>query len=524
MSAVRPPRLIPEATLARLVIALLACFAMGCAASTRQRLASTPHTPIERADRLVAIGCYACLSEAAGIYERESSRTAGTSRQARAGRATAYTLMAFRERELGLPESPARQLARSVGTPSLPPDAFESILQALVEQNDLEHGDSRLSADAISALVKRLENPSTRSLAAAYAFVTLTCGAAEPYTPSPALSAWLSAMREKDAVLRYADLRCAASTSEEGETLLSLDSRFGEVNYAIGVEALRQGRLRTAHERFAAAYKEFPDSARLMLALADVELGIARFEQALTLYQRAFAVSGRPDALLGIARALTYLGQHEEAIAVLNRLLRDDSWNPGEKYYWRAWNLYRSSDHASAHRDVERALAVWSAPHVQRLAGLTALALGHHEDAREHFVAAVALADDECESRLYLAKLDSAEKSWVTALERLHAATLCFSSVIAELAGRRPDGASDPSAEAEVKRLQQLRASSIYSAAITAKILRRRELALDYARRLLQDPELGGLARDFILDIDVPASDGLSIYRQPDSTKSPRQF
>jgi tetratricopeptide (TPR) repeat protein len=472
---------------------------------------------------LVAIGCYACLGEAAQIYGREASRMAGPSQQTRAGLATAYTLMAFRERELGLPESAAYQLARSLG--SLPVDAFELILQALSEQNDPDRRDSQLSGDAISALVKRLENPSTRGLAAAYAFVTLTCNAAERFAPlSPAPAAWLSAMREKNAVLRYAALRCATSRREEGEALLSLDFRFAEVNDAVGVEALGHGQLRTAQERFQAAFKEFPGSVRLMLALADVELAMARFDSALVLYHRAFAVSDRPDALLGIAKALTYLERHEEAVTVLNRLLKDTSWNPAEKYYWRAWNLYRSSDNASAHRDVEHALAVWSAPHVQRLAGLTALALGHHEDARAHFVAALALAGDECESRLYLAQLDSAENAWATALEGLNAATLCFSGVIAELEKRRADRASDASAEAEIERVQQWRASSLYSAAISAKILRRRELALDYARRLLQDPGLGGLARDFMLDIDVPPPSEPSSLLELGSARPPRQL
>jgi tetratricopeptide (TPR) repeat protein len=458
-----------------------------------------------RAKALLAIGCYACLGEAVQIYERTLSRAPDHHAELAEQAQLAYTLMAFRERELGLPESPAQQKANALaGGSPLPADVFDLVLRALSEQHDSVGADSLARTDAVSILVQLLAAASTRSLAAAYALTSLTCHTTAPPLDSASHRRWLSQMREESMALRYAELRCSTLVpGEEVDALLRADRRFAEARHAAGVGELQQGRVLSAYEHFSAAGKQFTESYVVTLALANVNLALGRYDEALYFYERALSSSERPAALLGRAKVLTYLDRSREAIAVLDALLEDTEWNPGEKYYWRAWNLYRLAEHAAARRDVLDALSSWASPHVEQLAGLTALALARHEEARAHFLQALSLNAEDCESRLYLAQLDSYANAWTRALAGSNAAVACFSRALAE---RQDADTAVLSTAREISRLQRWRASSIYSAAISAKVLGRRELALDYAKRLLDDPELGGLARDFVYDIDVPAA------------------
>ena len=81
----------------------------------------------------------------------------------------------------------------------------------------------------------------------------------------------------------------------------------------------------------------------IALALANVTFSYARYADALALFDRILASPAlarcRAAGRLGRAKSLSYLKRHDEAIAQLIELLQNDpSNNPGEKYYWRAWN------------------------------------------------------------------------------------------------------------------------------------------------------------------------------------------
>jgi tetratricopeptide (TPR) repeat protein len=492
-------------TRALVTVALVAT--VGACASMAPRSATAVQPELARARALLSIGCYACLGEAAQIYERALSRASDNHELAEQAQ-LAYMLMAFRERELRLPDSGAHQKASALTVvSSLPADVFDLVLRALGEQHDPRGADSGATTDATEALVQLLAANSTRSLPAAYALATLACRTTAPPLDSASHTRWLAQMREQSMALRYAELKCSTSVpADEVDALLRADPRFAEVHYAAGVSELQHGRLLSAYEHFRVAGNEFTQSDIVTLALANVNLALARFDEALRLYERVLSSGERTAALLGRAKALTYLDRHREAIGVLDALLEDTEWNPGEKYYWRAWNLYRLSENDAAHRDVLGALRSWSSPHVQQLAGLTALALARYEEARAHFLRALSSNADDCESRLYLAQLDSHADAWDKALDGATVAAACFTQAIAERQDAKHEDATVVSRAREIVRLQRWRASSIYSAAISAKVLGRRELALDHARRLLDDPELAGLARDFIYDIDVPAS------------------
>lgn len=458
---------------------------------------------MERARSLLSIGCHACLDEAVQIYERARQRRSARGDVAEQARA-AYLLMAFRERELGLPASNALQKAAGLATSaSLPDDVLDQVLRILGEPQHLPDGEADALAAATAPLMQALSDRAERSLSAAYALTVVACRTSGDPADGPSLSRW----REESAAIRYADFMCAPDVSAaDVEALLGADARFLEVHYLAGMHELQQGRLLSAYQQLANASEAFPESFVVTTALANVALAIGEVAEALGHYERALDSRDDPAARLGRARALTFLDRHEEAVGVLNGLVETGTWSPGEARYWRGWNLYRLSRHEEARADALEALRTWSSPDVERLAGLTALAMKRSDEARGHFVQALTLGADDCESQLYLAQLDSESGAWEHALDGFEAAAGCFGRAAAERQKTLAEHETVASTAREIHRLERWRASSVYSAAITAKVLGRRELALSYATQLLDDPDLGALARDFIYDIDVPAS------------------
>lgn len=476
----------------------------GCAGSHRLSPMAAQEQ-FDRADALVSTGCYACLAEAVQLYRREPSGSPTNERAIRQ-RQLALTLMAFRERELALPNSGADRAVTAIPWASpLPLDVFTMVLRRLEDRDKPIDTDAPAPTDVTTALTQLLANPATKNVAVAYA-LALTCPAPASRDVS-APSEWWVRMRQIPLSVRYAELTCATSAAaDETSAFIRKDPRFAEVHYQSGLAALFHGQLVSAHEHFELARKGLPHSAAVILSLANTSLALARFEEGLHLFRAAHTLNGLPSALLGQAKALTYLGRHAEAIAILGTLLADSAPNPGEHYYWRAWNLYRLSQNQAAHKDVLAALRFWPSSPVERLAGLTARALAQYDEARSHFVQALAVEPGDCESRSYLAQLDAMAHTWNTALGGFDASASCFEQALEDQEQQLRTGVTDMAPAREILRLQRWHASSLYSAAIIAKLLGRRELALDYARRLVDDAGLGRLARDFILDIDVPAS------------------
>jgi hypothetical protein len=96
-SASRVGLVVRAALLIGLLIAGAACASIGRHGPASMQLQLT------RAKTLVSIGCYACLGEAVQIYEHARAR-GSANRTSTEELQLAYTLMAFREHELGFGE------------------------------------------------------------------------------------------------------------------------------------------------------------------------------------------------------------------------------------------------------------------------------------------------------------------------------------------------------------------------------------------------------------------------------------
>jgi tetratricopeptide (TPR) repeat protein len=210
-------------------------------------------------------------------------------------------------------------------------------------------------------------------------------------------------------------------------------------------------------------------------------------------------------------KALTYMNRPEDAISTIDALPADSEWSPGEKYYWRALNNLRRSAPDAAYRDAMIAVQSWPGPPVYRVAGIAAFTLGRLTDARQHLQSSVEMDAADCEALLHLGYIDAAEQAWKAALSRFTSAAACFGRSAEAASARAPQPAPDGSVggglaegvRVAIAEARTLQAAAHFNGALAAKMLNQRELALDFARRALSDRTYGGLAKDFILDIDL---------------------
>ena len=74
--------------------------------------------------------------------------------------------------------------------------------------------------------------------------------------------------------------------------------------------------------------------------MASIYFAFEELEKSLEFYEKTLAMApAHRDALLGKAMCLSYLGRHQEAILVCNKILTLGKYYLGESHYWLAWNL-----------------------------------------------------------------------------------------------------------------------------------------------------------------------------------------
>jgi tetratricopeptide (TPR) repeat protein len=467
------------------------------------------------ADDLVARGCYRCLQEATGIYEQlltERPRAPLTAQKAH----DSFMMLALRERELGTPDSRAGVKAHQLGAVATPAshDLCQSLLSVLAspstEGRVLPDGrdDPRNDHDD---LARRLQAAWPRSVALAYGYVALDCSMSLPADLRPTTED-LFAAYPGSLALKYRHLLCQTPFPEAAaRELLRNEPQFVELHLAVAQHALGQRLMVSAHRDLTQAFEAIPESRAIALTLAGVALGLLRLDEALRLYDHVLATAPDREALLGRIKALTYMNRPEEAISTIDSQLGDSEWSPGEKYYWRALNNLRRSAPDAAYKDATTAMQSWPGPPVYRLAGIAAFMLGRLPEARGHLQSSVDMDGDDCEALLHLGYIDSAEQSWKPALGRFTSAAACFGKSAAEAAAAAPEPRTESASggglaagvRTAVAEARALEAAAHYNGALAAKMLGNRQLALDLARRALSDPKYGGLAKDFILDIDL---------------------
>jgi len=201
------------------------------------------------------------------------------------------------------------------------------------------------------------------------------------------------------------------------------------------------------------------------------------------LYERVLAQPGAgynqdPEAQLGRARALSYLRRHTEAIAALDELLADLQNNPGEKYYWRAWNRLRLGATQAAYEDAVAALKAMRNNEVYRLAGIASFGLNRLPEARGYFDDALKINGGDCDSQRFLGQIDASERAWKPAFSRFSSAAACYDQALVRMRKDLAEHEMDISGlsngliatlRVEIQETQSLRAITASNAAVASR-------------------------------------------------------
>ena len=467
------------------VIALFGLFSLACATARPVAPGAPRPTPaalaerLADADALAARGCYLCLKAAAAAYAAllEHSNDPSVARKALEN----YLMVALREIELRIPDSGARDAAEALQPRVTPSYAvYFRALDALavpVVTGGVAMQEVRRQREGRSTLATELEKEWPASPMRAYFYLSAALSAAMVAELTPQLDAILDT-HGQDLSLKYRMQAFLPTFSEEASrTLIAQESGFGEVHFLLGQRAVLDARLGDAYRELTQARQLLPDSAAIALVLANVAMAYARYAEALSLFDRVLGAGPDDAAQLGRAKALSYLGRHSDAMVALDELLRDVANNPGEKYYWRAWNYLRLGQPQRAYDDAIAALAGMRSNEVYRLAGIASYSLARLTEARDHFSNALEMNAADCDAQRYLGQIDAAERSWKPAFARFSSAVACYDQALArmakELAQHEQDitGLSNAliaSLRADIAEAQALRGSAARNAAITA--------------------------------------------------------
>jgi tetratricopeptide (TPR) repeat protein len=482
-----------------LALACSGCIPPAAPAITPRLSPEQVATRLAEADRLASRGCYLCLKEAAAAY---AALLAEADDAAVAARSLENNLMlALRERELRMPDSGALALARRLQqriTVSYQPyfTALDAVTNAGASSfSPANRERAELERQEQVKVLAELEAAAPTSAMKAYFYISLASQLRMFKDLKPSFDAVVAA-QTSDLSIKYRMLAFPQTyNGEAARELIGMETGFGEVHLLIGQRGVMGGNLPTAFRELSRARELLPDSLTIVSALANVTFSYARYADALALFDAIVAAAARPAdpeagayspadgmapiAQLGRAKSLSYLKRHEEAIAVLDELLTSDARNnPGEKYYWRAWNRLQLAQSQLAYDDAMSGLNAMRNDAIYRLAGIAAFSLGRNAEARDFFENALQMNPADCDSARYLGLLDAAEQKWQPATGRFTAAASCYQVLIGrmqeELAQYEKDitGLSNSliaGKRAEIKEAEALHAQSAQNAAAATK-------------------------------------------------------
>jgi tetratricopeptide (TPR) repeat protein len=399
---------------------------------------------LAEADRLASRGCYLCLKEAAAAYDALLADTD----DARVLTAALENnlMLAMREMELRISDSGAREAAERLQ--ARVPASYASYFAVLETLGPAVAGHYvrgepfllKQDREARLTLAAELQAHAPASAMRAYFYIALI-SEVQQFRDITAEISSLVALHENDLSLQYRVLAIQpAYSADTARTLIGRETGFGEVHLLVGQRAVLNGNIAAAYRELTRARELLPDSVTITLALASVTFSYARYAEALALFDRIIAspaASGlAAQARLGRARSLSYLKRHDEAIAQLIELLQNDAANnPGEKYYWRAWNQLQLGRAQLAYDDAMSGLNAMRNDSIYRLAGMASFGLNRTDDARNFFEEALKMNSADCDSERYLGLLDSAARSWKPAAGRFTVAARCYDVILDRLQG-----------------------------------------------------------------------------------------
>lgn len=513
----------------RLLSGLLAVLTLSaCAKPPLQQAAPAappPPTPAQRlasADLLVRAGCLDCLIQAFGEYELlrtiPSAVEAGT-----AGAVRSAALIALRQRELGMSDEGYSQRARLLLAGAGQPAWLRTVLDIVevlpvggmtrtpTSDLDLERSRAlRVNHDAWRAM---LRGQASTEPFGAYIWLAFACASETRDVPIDAIIAPTAAFVELP-LIQFRRGICRGLGPETMTELFARDPRFIETKYFLGsydVSLLITGkdRLEEADRLFDDAYAWRQDWPALTQSIANIAMTVEEFERAALFYDRTVALEPHAvDALLGKARAQTYLGRAVEAIATTDVLLAE-RWHVGDARYWRALNESELERNDEAWVDVELAAKLLINADVPKLAGLIAYRRKELEISRARFDESRQRNPKDCETGYYLGVVLAEQKVWPRtaavlreASDCLQGAELAYTKEIADIRSSKdpPERQAKKIARREqyIAKGRRYLATSWFDIAVAYYNLSHRDEARQFAEKVVADEQFGERAREIL--------------------------
>jgi len=496
---------------------LLAAGLTACAHPPRIETAPPPsfEEVLARADALLEQGCYHCIEEALGEYERVGR--AGTADSPAAQRKAVRTalLLDQRQRELGLARPSALTLADDL-VAEFGEAAADPLAREIVESLPPRFASDPASADLatwrrirerLPAWQEELRAAAATDDLAAYLAIVLQCQyQREPAPPDP--ETWLTSHQSPLILFRVA--LCPRARPELMGALLARVPRFVEARYFLGEVSLGRGLPLEAEAQYLEALRVLPEWPTVTRALGDVDLALEEFGRAVEFYDRTLAMTpDEPNATFGRVKALSYLGRHVDAVASIDTLLARN-WRPGDVRYWRALNLYQLGEVAAAWDETVVAKRFNPMdPELFKLAGIVALARNEVPEARANLEYAVSRLPDDCDARFYLAGVDALERRWPESAAGYARASDCYATESEALAARLSEIRTSSMEDDRKDRLltmkqrqaaaaDQARARATYNAAVGYLNAGDREAARALAETVAARPELADQVRELL--------------------------
>jgi tetratricopeptide (TPR) repeat protein len=489
---------------------------------------------IAAADAEIRDGCLDCLERAYREYSTlRSDPVVGAA--ATQGALRAAVLVAVRRNEVGLLDTGS--LATTRGLIPAQPAPLSLLLDIGDALSAKPAGASRggvsdretLSIANISRnhlpWAAALRELMPTDLVAGYLWLSLTCGEYGFDVPDRLDRQTALADALDVPLIRFKIASACSGDRIALQAVLDRDPRFVEANYFLGLRVLagqvrpgvRPGPpdLEGADALFRTAYEWRQDWPVLTLSIANVALTAEDFERAFEFFDKTLAlIPNQPEALMGMIRALTYLGRHVEAIAAADRLIATNR-NPGEGRYWRALNNERLEQHDQAWDDIERAASALVNADVPKLAGIIAINRHQLDVARQRLELSLSRRRSDCETSFYLQAILIEQRQWSDAARVAAEAGGCFDAELVVLATELESvrNSTIPVArrERQIGRREQqiaseirMRASSWFDAAAANFNLSRHDEARRFVEKLVDDEQFADRARDLLARLKQP--------------------
>lgn len=413
-------------------LAIIAALILLVSACTQQKPEFSPQELAEfnlktnQADLLYSQGNYTSLKEAFDLYESQLAFQAFQKRTRTKLLKTAL-LLSMRENELSIVEGKHFEKAMDLiqQFPELSdfspiasvvlytaPGGSLSLRKDIFGKYDLVESFEWVKKNVISLNADFREKAELDEF---FCYFYLTLNTEFPYN-----------LKEEDNFLRFLDIFPDSSLinyklalfpkfdQERLEYLVQENPEFAECHFHLGNLALNLGKVLTAEKTLNKAYEKIPSSISILKLLTKIHYMLEEFEECLEYNDKILSLTpDYRDALLGKAICLSYLGQFEEAIKILNHLIQMGMYLMGESHYWLAWNLNEMGQLDSALENVKMSLNYLIGHYeVHSLAGIIAFNLEDLDASEEHLKKALWINAGDCEASFYMGKIFGIRENW----------------------------------------------------------------------------------------------------------------